>query len=68
MKARIVYAWHNVHMKGKCEFGLKNCIALEPYTSLVKKRAKEFKMPCAYERPMYLVMVKSPTIKGIKEL
>lgn len=47
---------------------MNNCIYLEPYTSWVKKRAKEFKMPCAYERPMSLIMVKSPIIKGIEEL
>jgi hypothetical protein len=34
----------------------------------VKKRAKEFKIPYSYERPMSLVMVKSTAIKGIKEL
>ncbi|XP_050890353.1 uncharacterized protein LOC127095749 [Lathyrus oleraceus] len=54
--------------KGKGEPGLRNCVALEPYTSWMKKRAKEFKMPDAYKRPMSLVMVKSPNIKGIEEL
>lgn len=47
---------------------MKNCIALEPYTNWVKKRAKEFKISYAYERPISLVMVKSPIIKGMKEL
>ncbi|XP_050877329.1 uncharacterized protein LOC127081086 [Lathyrus oleraceus] len=54
--------------KGKNELGLKNSVALEPYTSWVKKRAKEFKMKYTYERPMSLIMVKSPTIEGIDEL
>ena len=63
----MVHAWHNIHSKGKSEFGLKNCVALEPYTSWTKRRAKKFKMPYAYERPMSLVVVKSPIIhiKGI---
>ncbi|XP_050889174.1 uncharacterized protein LOC127094376 [Lathyrus oleraceus] len=68
LKARMVRDRHNVHRKRKSELELKNCIALEPYTSWMEKRAKEFKMPYAYERPMSLVMVKSPTIKGIEEL
>ncbi|KAI5396414.1 hypothetical protein KIW84_062578 [Lathyrus oleraceus] len=33
LKARIVHAWHNIHRKGKGELGLKNCVALESYTS-----------------------------------
>jgi hypothetical protein len=57
LKARIGHAWHNIHRKGKGELGLKNCIALEPYTSWVKKREKEFKMPYAYERHMSLIVV-----------
>ncbi|XP_050918609.1 uncharacterized protein LOC127136047 [Lathyrus oleraceus] len=68
LKVRIMYAWHNVHKKEKSELGLKNCVALKPYTSRVKKIVKEFKVSYAYERPMSLVMVKSPNIKGIKEL
>ncbi|XP_050877124.1 uncharacterized protein LOC127080876 [Lathyrus oleraceus] len=67
-KARMIHVWHNIHRKGKGKLGLKNCIALEPYTSWVKKRAKEFKIPYTYERSMSLVMIKSPAIKGIKEL
>ncbi|XP_050877715.1 uncharacterized protein LOC127081506 [Lathyrus oleraceus] len=70
LNARMVHAWHNIHMKQKSELGLKNCVALEPYTSCVKRRAKEFKMPYAYERPMSLVVAKPSIIhiKGIKEL
>ena len=36
----------------------------------MKRRAKEFNMPYAYERPMSLVVAKPPTIhiKGIEEL
>ncbi|CAL5186219.1 unnamed protein product [Lathyrus oleraceus] len=70
LKARVVHAWHNTHRKGKSELGLKNCVALELYTSWVKRRAKEFKMPYAYERPMSLIEVKLPTIhiEDIKEL
>ncbi|XP_050908742.1 uncharacterized protein LOC127122446 [Lathyrus oleraceus] len=49
LKARIVHAWHNVQWKGKGELGLRNYVALEPYTSWVKKREKEFKTPYAYE-------------------
>ena len=33
LKYRMVHVWHNIHRKGKREFGLKNCVALEPYTS-----------------------------------
>ncbi|XP_050877073.1 uncharacterized protein LOC127080824 [Lathyrus oleraceus] len=62
LKARMVNAWHNIHRKGKSELGLKNNVALEPYTSWVKKRATELNMPYAYKRPMYLVVVKSLTI------
>ncbi|XP_050889066.1 uncharacterized protein LOC127094252 [Lathyrus oleraceus] len=65
LKARMIYAWHNIHRKVKGELGLNNCIDLEPYTSWVKKRAREFKMPYAYERHIPLVMVKLPIIKGI---
>ncbi|XP_050896952.1 uncharacterized protein LOC127103761 [Lathyrus oleraceus] len=33
LKARIIRVWHNVHKKGKCELGLRNYVALDPYTS-----------------------------------
>ncbi|XP_050908725.1 uncharacterized protein LOC127122428 [Lathyrus oleraceus] len=56
LKARMVRFWHNVRRKGKSDIGLNNCIALKPYTSWVKKRAEEFKMPYTYERHMSLVM------------
>ena len=47
---------------------MKNYVALEPYTSWVKKKVKKFKMPYAYERPMSLIVIKPPTIhiKGIE--
>ncbi|KAI5411150.1 hypothetical protein KIW84_056331 [Lathyrus oleraceus] len=37
LKARMTHAWKKVHRKGKSELGLKNYIALDPYTSWVKK-------------------------------
>ena len=62
LKERMVHAWHNIHRKGKGELGLRNCVALEPYTCWVKEKAKEFKMPYAYEKPMSLVVTKPLTI------
>ncbi|KAI5447224.1 hypothetical protein KIW84_014900 [Lathyrus oleraceus] len=53
----MVHAWHNVHMKGRSELGPCNCVALEAYTSWVKKRALELKMLYACERPMSMVAV-----------
>ena len=38
-KGRMVRAWRKIHKKGRKELGPKNCIALEPYTSWVRKRA-----------------------------
>ncbi|XP_050878065.1 uncharacterized protein LOC127081879 [Lathyrus oleraceus] len=33
LKTRMMHDWHNIHRKEKSEIGLKNCVALEPYTS-----------------------------------
>ncbi|KAI5436001.1 hypothetical protein KIW84_022435 [Lathyrus oleraceus] len=57
LKARMVRAWHKVHKKGRKELGPKNCIALEPYTAWVRKRASEYFMPYDYPRPTPLIMV-----------
>ena len=57
LKQRMVHSWHNVHRKGRSELGTRNCVALEAYTLLVKKRALELKMHYACERPMYMVVV-----------
>ncbi|KAI5420237.1 hypothetical protein KIW84_044144 [Lathyrus oleraceus] len=51
----MVHAWHNVHRKGRSELGPCNSVALEAYTSWVKKRALELKMSYACERPMSMV-------------
>ena len=39
LKQKMIHAWHNVHRKGRFELGLCNCVALEAYTTCVKKRA-----------------------------
>ena len=51
LKARMVRAWRKIHKKGRKELGPKNCIALEPYTSWVRRRASEYLMPYKYQRP-----------------
>ncbi|KAI5442155.1 hypothetical protein KIW84_011282 [Lathyrus oleraceus] len=45
LKDRMVRAWRKVHRKGRNELGAKNCVALEHYTSWVRKRALEYRMP-----------------------
>ncbi|KAI5409729.1 hypothetical protein KIW84_055253 [Lathyrus oleraceus] len=57
LKGRMVRAWRKIHRKGRKEMGPKNCIALEPYTSWVRKRASEYRMPYDYPRPTPMVMV-----------
>ncbi|KAI5413515.1 hypothetical protein KIW84_057910 [Lathyrus oleraceus] len=59
-----------VHRKGRKELGLKNCIALEPYTSWVRKRALDYRMPYDYPRPTPMVMVGPSTLpnQGVEEL
>ncbi|KAI5429603.1 hypothetical protein KIW84_034251 [Lathyrus oleraceus] len=59
-----------VHRKGRKELGPKNCIALEPYTAWVRKRALEYRMPYDYPRPTPMVMVGPSTLpnQGVEEL
>ncbi|KAI5438886.1 hypothetical protein KIW84_024565 [Lathyrus oleraceus] len=57
LKDRMVRAWRKVHRKGKNELGPKNCVSLEPYTSWVKRRALEYRIPYEYPRPTPMVMV-----------
>ena len=40
LKARMIKAWHHIRRKEKGK--ARNCVAMETYTSWVKKRAKEF--------------------------
>ncbi|KAI5396191.1 hypothetical protein KIW84_062406 [Lathyrus oleraceus] len=56
--------------KGRSELGPCNCVALEVYTLWVKKRALEFKMPYACERPMSMVMVEPSNLpnQDVEEL
>ncbi|KAI5397757.1 hypothetical protein KIW84_063539 [Lathyrus oleraceus] len=55
LKARMVRAWRKIHKKGRSELGPKNCIALEPYTTWVRKRASEYLMP--YDYPILTPLV-----------
>ena len=66
----MIHAWHNVHRKGRSELGPCNCVALEAYTTWVKKRALELKMPYACERPMSLVVAEPLTLpnQDVEEL
>ncbi|KAI5422104.1 hypothetical protein KIW84_045524 [Lathyrus oleraceus] len=66
----MVRAWRKIHRKGRKELGRKNCIALEPYTSWVRRRAFENRMPYDYPRPTPLVMVGPSTLpnQGVEEL
>jgi hypothetical protein len=66
----MVRAWCKVHRKGRKELGSKNCIALEPYTAWVRRRALEYHMPYEYSRPTPMVMVGPSTLsnQGIEEL
>ncbi|KAI5438066.1 hypothetical protein KIW84_023979 [Lathyrus oleraceus] len=48
--------------KGRSKLGPRNCVALEAYTTWVKKRALELKMSYACERPMSLVVVEPSTL------
>ena len=57
LKARMMRAWYDIRRKEKGE--ARNCISMDSYTYWVKKRAKEFQMPYAYEKPM---VSKPPTI------
>ncbi|KAI5402704.1 hypothetical protein KIW84_050344 [Lathyrus oleraceus] len=62
LKGRMVRAWRKVHKKGRKELGPKNCIALEPYTAWVRKRASEYLMPYDYPRPTPLVVAGPSTL------
>jgi hypothetical protein len=66
----MMHSWHNVHRKGRFELGPGNCVALDAYTTWVKKRALELKMPYACERPMSLVVAEPSTFpnQDIEEL
>ncbi|KAI5406175.1 hypothetical protein KIW84_052787 [Lathyrus oleraceus] len=70
LKGRMVHAWCKVHRKGRKELGPKNCIALEPYTSWVRKTTFEYRMPHDYPRPTPMVMVGPSTLpnQGVEEL
>ncbi|KAI5395892.1 hypothetical protein KIW84_062178 [Lathyrus oleraceus] len=70
LKGRMVHAWRKIHRKGRKELGPKNCVAMEPYTAWVRKRASEYLMPYEYPRPTPLVMVGPSTLpnQGVKEL
>ncbi|KAI5396066.1 hypothetical protein KIW84_062310 [Lathyrus oleraceus] len=69
LKGRMVHAWCKIHKKGRKELGPKNCIALEPYTSWVRRKASEYLMPYEYPRPTPLVVVGPSTLpsQGIRE-
>ncbi|KAI5407860.1 hypothetical protein KIW84_053917 [Lathyrus oleraceus] len=62
LKGRMVRAWRKVHKKGRSELGPKNCIAMEPYTAWVRKRASEYLMPYDYPRPTPLVVAGPSTL------
>ncbi|KAI5429853.1 hypothetical protein KIW84_034439 [Lathyrus oleraceus] len=70
LKARMVHAWRKIHRKGRKELGPKNCIALEPYTVWVRKRASEYLMPYEYPRPTPMIMAGPSTLpnQGVEEL
>ncbi|KAI5434921.1 hypothetical protein KIW84_021662 [Lathyrus oleraceus] len=62
LKGRMVRAWRKIHKKGRKELGPKNCVAMEPYTVWVRKRASEYLMPYEYPRPTPLVMAGPSTL------
>ncbi|KAI5418126.1 hypothetical protein KIW84_042672 [Lathyrus oleraceus] len=70
LKGRMVHAWRKIHKKGRKELGPKNCIALEPYTSWVRRRAFEYLMPYEYPRPAPLVVAGPSTLpdQGVVKL
>ena len=51
-----------MHRKGRSELGPRNCVALEAYTTWVKKRDLELKMPYACERSISMVVVEPLTL------
>ncbi|KAI5409966.1 hypothetical protein KIW84_055433 [Lathyrus oleraceus] len=70
LKNRMVRAWRKIHRKGRKELGPKNCVALEPYTAWVRRRASEYLMPYEYPRPTPLAMAGPSTLpdQGVEEL
>ncbi|KAI5430104.1 hypothetical protein KIW84_034612 [Lathyrus oleraceus] len=70
LKGRMVRAWRKIHRNGRNELGPKNYIALEPYTSWVRRRTSEYLMPYEYPRPTPLVMAGPSTLpdQGVEEL
>ncbi|KAI5443423.1 hypothetical protein KIW84_012169 [Lathyrus oleraceus] len=70
LKSRMVRAWRKIHKKGRSELGPKNCIALESYTTWVRKRASEYLMPYDYPRPTPFVVDGPSTLpnQGVEEL
>ncbi|KAI5424532.1 hypothetical protein KIW84_030638 [Lathyrus oleraceus] len=70
LKGRMVHAWRKIHRKGRKELGPKNYIALEPYTSWVRRRASEYLMPYEYPRLTPLVVAGPLTLpdQGVEEL
>ncbi|KAI5390982.1 hypothetical protein KIW84_076013 [Lathyrus oleraceus] len=62
LKSRMVRTWRKVHKKGRNELGPKNCVALEPYTAWVRKRASEYLMPYDYPRATPLVAAGPSTL------
>ncbi|XP_050915026.1 uncharacterized protein LOC127129978 [Lathyrus oleraceus] len=62
LKDRIIYAWRNIHKKGKDRLRRKNCVAFEPYTQWVCARASELKMPYALEKPSFPYAITSSSI------
>ncbi|KAI5389495.1 hypothetical protein KIW84_074960 [Lathyrus oleraceus] len=70
LKARMVRAWRKIHRKGRKDLGPKNCIALEPYTVWVRKRASEYLMPYEYPRPTPMIMAGPSTLpnQGVEKL
>ncbi|KAI5432987.1 hypothetical protein KIW84_020329 [Lathyrus oleraceus] len=70
LKGRMVCAWRKIHRKRRKELGPKNCIALEPYTSWVRRRASEYLIPYDYLRPTPMVVAGTSTLsdQGVEEL
>ncbi|KAI5438126.1 hypothetical protein KIW84_024027 [Lathyrus oleraceus] len=69
LKGRMVRAWRKIHRKGRKKLGPKNCIALGPYTSWVRRRASEYLIPYEYPRPTPLVEAGPSTLpyQGVEE-
>jgi hypothetical protein len=70
LKSKMVCAWRKIHRKGRKELGPKNCVALEPYTAWVRRRAYEYLMPYECPIPTPMIMVGPSTLpnQGVEEL